>query len=192
MVQRLIPREFYERDPQTVAKGLLGKRLIRILGRHSLEGVIVETEAYLGPEDPASRAHQGKKEHNKAMWGEPGTLFIYNVHRYWMLNVVAHEPGRVGTVLIRSLEPVRGVERMKANRGIEDLVELVNGPGKLTEALRISKDLNAADVTSNISQVSLADNEKSFEIESSHRIGVREDLEKRLRFFIKGSEYVSR
>ena len=192
MAWRLIPRKFYERDPQIVAKGLLGKRLIHTLGNDALEGIIVETEAYLGPEDPASRAHHGRKEYNNAMWGKPGTLFIYNVHKYWMLNIVAHEPGRVGAVLVRSLEPIRGVEVMKTNRGTEDLVELTNGPGKLTEALRIRKDLNATDVTSNISQISLTDTEMSFRIESSHRIGVREDLRRKLRFFIKESDYVSR
>ena len=192
VIQRLIPREFYERDPETVARGLLGKRMIRKLGKKAFEGVIVETEAYFGPEDPASRAHHGRKEYNEAMWGEPGALFIYNVHKYWMLNVVAHRLGMVGAVLIRALEPTRGMEIMKANREAKDLTELTNGPGKLTEALRISKDLNSADVTLNTSQVAFADNEMSFEIESSHRIGVTEDLKKKLRFFIKGNDYVSR
>lgn len=75
-----LSRKFYERDPEAVAKELLGKKLVRRLGDEVLDGIIVETEAYCGLEDPASRAYHGQKIYNKLMWSEPGKVFIYNVH----------------------------------------------------------------------------------------------------------------
>jgi DNA-3-methyladenine glycosylase len=188
----VLPREFYERDPETVAKELLGKRLIRKLGKNLLEGIIVETEAYHGLNDPASRAYHGMKKYNKPMWNETGRAFIYNVHKYWMFNIVAHKPNNIGAVLIRAIEPTKGIEIMKKNRPVKKLCDLANGPGKLTIAYKINKDLNGVLVTSCESEITIANNKMEFEIGSSHRIGVRKDLERKLRFFIKGSKFVSK
>lgn len=188
----VLPRKFYERDPEAVAKELLGKKLVRRLGDEVLEGIIVETEAYYGLEDPASRAYHGQKIYNKLMWGEPGKAFIYNVHNNWMFNIIAHEPDMIGAVLIRAIEPKKGIEVMRKNRKIENVFELTSGPGKLTKALKIDKALNGIFVTSKKSEVFVADNEMNFEIESSHRIGVRKDLERKLRFFMKGNRFVSK
>ena len=113
--EKILFPSFYSRDPAVVARDLLGKRLVRVLNGEALEGTIVETEAYYGAEDPASRAFHGRKNYNRLMWGEPGRVFIYNVHRYWMLNVVAHEPDEIGAVLIRAIEPTRGIESMLSN-----------------------------------------------------------------------------
>ena len=187
-----LPEDFFERDPESVAKDLLGKRLIRRLGDDSLEGTIVETEAYFGLSDPASRAYHGVKKYNRLMWKEPGRVFIYNVHRYWMLNVVAHELGKIGAVLIRAIEPTKGVEIMKRNRKAHGILELTSGPGKLSQALRIDKSLNGVNIALGDEEILILDNEMSFEIESSHRIGVKRDLQKKLRFFIKGNKFVSR
>jgi DNA-3-methyladenine glycosylase len=188
----VLPREFYERDPETVAKELLGKRLIRELGKNFLEGIIVETEAYYGLHDPASRAYHGIKNYNKPMWNEPGRAFIYNVHKYWMFNIVAHKPNQIGAVLIRAMEPTKGMEVMKKNRPVKKLFNLANGPGKLTIALKINQSLNGVPVTSCESKIVIANNKMEFEIGTSHRIGVRKDLERKLRFFIKGNKFVSR
>ena len=190
--EEVLPREFYERDPETVAKELLGKRLIRKLGNNFLEGIIVETEAYYGLHDPASRAYHGIKNYNKPMWNEPGRAFIYNVHKYWMFNIVAHKPNQIGAVLIRAVEPTKGMEIMKKNKPVKKPFNLTNGPGKLTIALKINKSLNGVPVTSCESEVVIANNKMEFEIGSSHRIGVRKDLERKLRFFIKGNKFVSR
>jgi len=189
---KALPKGFYERDPETVAKALLGKRLIRRLGKHFLEGVIVETEAYYGLNDPASRAYRGMKTYNQLMWREPGRIFIYNVHKYWMLNIVAHAPSRIGAVLLRAIEPRAGIEVMKRLRPVTNIVELANGPGKLTLALRIDKRVNGLSVTSSESTLTVVDNQMRPKIGSSHRIGVKRDLDRRLRFFIKGNTYVSR
>lgn len=97
-------KDFYTRDTETVARDLLGKILVRRLGDELLGGIILETEAYFGADDPASRAFQGKKRYNSVMFGEPGHLFIYNVHKYWMLNFIGHDNG-VGGILIRAIEP---------------------------------------------------------------------------------------
>ena len=99
---KILGKRFYSRDPANVASDLLGKILIRVIEDKSLESIIVETEAYYGIEDPASRAYHGRKTYNDVMWGEPGHLFVYNVHKYWMLNFVSHAEGGIGGVLISS------------------------------------------------------------------------------------------
>ena len=187
-----LSKRFYQRDPELVAKELLGKILVRRLNKETLEGLIVETEAYFGMEDPASRARHGMKRYNAPMWGEPGIAFIYNVHNNWMFNVVAHREGEVGAVLIRAVEPIHGLEVMKRNRKAKNVFELTNGPGKLTRAFKIDKKLNGLPVYSIESEVFISDGEQVFEIGSSHRIGVKKDLERELRFFIKGNMFVSK
>ena len=189
---KVLSDTFYGRDPAVVARDLLGMRLIRRLDGEVLEGAIVETEAYYGLRDPASRAFHGMKNYNRLMWLEPGRAFVYNVHRYWMFNIVAHEPGEVGAVLIRALEPAKGVEIMLRNRPVEDLRELTSGPGKLTTALDIDKGLHGADVTTDRSEIFVVADDLDFEVGTSHRIGVRRDLEEELRFFVKGNRFVSR
>jgi DNA-3-methyladenine glycosylase len=189
---KVLTGEFYERDPEAVARDLLGKRLIRRLREAVLEGVLVETEAYFGLKDPASRAYRGLKTYNRSMWGEPGRVFIYNVHKYWMFNVVAHKPGRIGAVLIRAVEPIRGLEIMERNRKAKDIFGLTSGPGRLTEAFGIDKSLNESDLTVADGEILIFDNKMKFEIGTSHRIGVKRDLHKKLRFFIEGSKFVSR
>lgn len=191
MSRQVLPKRFYERDPKTVAQELLGTRLIRMLNEHSLEGLIVETEAYYGLDDPASRAHSGIKKFNRLMWAEPGQLFIYNVHKYWMLNVVAHKPGQIGAVLIRALQPVKGINILRRNRPVKKSIDLANGPGKLTLALKIDKSLNGVVVTSRKSAVCIMKNARKFVLGSSPRIGVKKDLDIKLRFYIEGNNYVS-
>ncbi len=189
---RALGHDFYARDPAEVARALLGKTLVRRLSSDRLEGVIVETEAYYGEGDPASRAFKGLKGYNEAMWGEPGRLFVYNVHRYWMLNFVAHEPGGVGGVLIRALEPTLGVDAMLAHRPVEKLTDLTSGPGKLSLSLAIDKSLNGVEATSEEYPVYVLHSGSEPETASSHRIGVTRDLPERLRFYVKGSRFVSR
>lgn len=190
--ERVLPRNFYGRDTATVAREMLGKRLVRRVGGETLEGIIVETEAYYGLEDPASRAFNGRKNYNRNMWEEPGGVFIYNVHKYWMFNVVAHEPGEIGAVLVRAVEPMRGIDAMFRNRPVEDSRGLTSGPGKLTIAFGMDKGLHGQDVTDPESEVCIADGALEHEIGTSRRIGVTRDLDVDLRFFAKGSPYVSR
>ncbi len=188
----ILTQEFYERDPAYVARDLLGKVLVRKCGDSVISGVIVETEAYYGLHDPASRAFKGVKNYNRAMWEQPGRLFIYNVHKFWMLNVVAHEIGEIGAVLIRAIQPSEGLNIIRRNRFVKKAVDLTNGPGKLTVALKIDKQLNQIPVFSLDSEITINDRDGDFSIESSHRIGVKHDLDRKLRFFIRGNQFVSR
>jgi len=189
----LIERNFYEQDPALVARELLGKILVRELNSEILSGKIVETEAYYGENDPASKAYRGRKTFNELMFMDVGKAFIYMVHGNWLLNIVAHVKGGVGAVLLRAIEPLEGIETMQKNRNAEDMFDLTSGPGKLTKALAITKELNGVDVTKKNSQILVVEGRsESFQICSSHRIGVKADLPQKLRFFIKGNMFVSK
>jgi DNA-3-methyladenine glycosylase len=168
---KLLPKSFYERDPATVAKELLGKTLVRRLNHQTLSGKIVETEAYYGMNDPASKAYKGRKTFNELMFLDVGKAFIYMVHGNWLLNIVAHPKGGVGAVLIRAIEPLQGIEVMKKNREVEDLYALTSGPGKLTRALDITKKQNDLDVTKAENEIAVFEGvvEEDFEIGTSHR-----------------------
>jgi DNA-3-methyladenine glycosylase len=190
---KVLSRSFYERDTALVAKELLGKILVRKLNKRKLSGIIVETEAYYGKEDPASRAFSGRPKYcAKLLYDMPGKALVYNVHNNWLFNIVAHEKGKVGAVLIRAVEPLEGIEEMKKNRRKENIYELTNGPGKLSKALRITKELNGIFVTDKRSEVTIIDNKLDFVLGKSKRIGVTRDLPVELRFFIKDNPFVSK
>jgi len=191
--QKVLPESFYTRSPDEVARDLLGKTLVRILRGRILSGMIVEVEAYFGPEDPASRARKGG-DLAKRMKQGVGRALIYGVHGKWLLNIVAHEKGRCGAVLLRALRPLSGIEIMKELRGVEDVKVLTNGPGKLTEAMNIDKGFQGYPLylpTSRL-RIETGIHIDPKEVVRSQRIGVREDLEVPMRFFIRGCEYVSK
>ncbi|MEM3770303.1 MAG: DNA-3-methyladenine glycosylase [Candidatus Bathyarchaeia archaeon] len=190
---KTLPKSFYERDPATVAKELLGKKLVRRLNGQKLGGKIVETEAYYGEKDPASKAYKGRKTFNEFMFLDVGKTFIYMVHGNWLLNIVAHPKGGVGAVLIRAVEPLQGIEVMKKNRGTKDIYALTSGPGRLTKALKITKEQNGLEVAKAENEIAIFEAAaEEFEICSSHRIGVKKDLPQELRFYIKGNKFVSK
>ena len=151
-----------------MAKDLLGKFLVV----NGLVGRIVETEAYFGPEDPASHASRNLKR-AKIMWGTPGLAYVYNCHKYWMLNVVAHD-NYVGAVLIRGTIPVMGV------REILSRVNDTLGPGKLCIGFGITKEYNGVDLTK--PPVYLAGGPPFDSFEVSKRIGVKD--ESLMRFYV--------
>jgi DNA-3-methyladenine glycosylase len=192
MDHRIIPEEFFRRNPKIVACELLGKRLIRVIDGVKLEGMIVETEAYYGEEDPASRAYNGLKNYNSMMWDRPGRLFIYNVHKYWMLNVVAHDLNYAGGVLFRSVEPINGIKYMKKLRPVNNIVELTNGPGKLSIAFKITKELNGFFTSNPDSPLIIIDSTPISDYARSKRIGVKKDLTEELRFYVKENKFVSK
>ncbi len=187
-----LDRKFYERDTANVAQELLGK----ILGHDSQEGFasgkIVETEAYYGEDDPASRASTNKTKINEIMWERGGLTLVYMVHANWLFNVTTEGDEVPGAVLIRALEPFEGLEIMRNRREKEDPQELASGPGKLTQALGISKDHHGLDLTRS-EDISILDSEEKndFKIETSHRIGVTKDLDRELRFYATDNNHVS-
>jgi len=189
----ILQRNFYKRDPAAVAKDLLGKVLVRRLDPEILSGKIVETEAYYGENDPASKAYKGRKTFNELMFMNVGKAFIYVVHGNWLLNIVAHAKGGVGAVLVRAIEPLQGIETMQKNRNVRITNGLTSGPGKLTKALAITKQLNGIDVTNESNQlVVVKGKDENLHICSSRRIGVKTDLPLKLRFFIEGNKFVSK
>lgn len=191
----ILEKKFYLRDPEEVAINLLGKLLVREVNGERLSGYIVETEAYYGAWDPASRAHKSMRGSlAKILYGEVGLTLIYGVHGKWLLNIISHLEGEGGAVLIRALEPYEGIEKMMENVGERNIKKLTNGPGKLCKAMSIDKNLNEKPVYMKSSKIWLEEGRRveMEEIERSHRIGVKRDLPKPLRFYIKNSIYVSR
>ena len=169
---KTLKTEFFERDPKIVAIELLGKVLVRKINDKILKAEIIETEAYYGKEDPASRAYLGRPKYVvELMHDKPGKLLIYMVHANWLLNIVAHEKNKVGAVLIRAVKPL-------------NFSAITNGPGKLTKALKIDKSLNGIDVANKNSPIKIFDGNKKVNYSSSKRIGVKRDLEENLRFFV--------
>src|SRR3954453_9174609 len=140
-----LPRSFYGRETVAVARDLLGK----ILVHDETAGRIVETEAYLGGDDLASHSARGVTDRTRVIFGPPGHAYVYFIYgMYECLNIVAEADGVAGCVLIRALEPVDGIEEMRLRRPRARRVEdLASGPGKLTLAMGITRELNGADVT---------------------------------------------
>ena len=140
---------FYDRDPTPVARELLGCSLIVSDALGEVGGIIVETEAYLGPHDPACHAVAGRTPRTWHLFGPPGTAYVYlsyGVH--WLVNAVTREDGFGSAVLIRALAPTLAVERMRARRPkAKTDAQLCNGPGKLCVALGIDRALDGASIT---------------------------------------------
>ena len=139
-----LPRKFYNRPTLTVARELLGTRLVRILNGVKLVGLISETEAYFGFDDLASHAKAGRTIRTDPMFGKPGHAYVYFTYgNHWMLNAVTEKEGFPAAVLIRAIQPIEGVDVMMDHRQGRDTF----GPGKLTQALGITKSQNYADLT---------------------------------------------
>ena len=140
-------REFYLRDGLTVARELIGKKLVTNLRGEITSGIIVETEAYMGKIDAAAHSYRGMTERTKIFYGAGGFVYVYLIYgRNICTNVVANVENVPEAVLIRALEPVEGVELMKLRRGKKNLRELCSGPGKLSQALGVTKDFYGLDL----------------------------------------------
>lgn len=189
-----LPTAFYERDPVSVARDLLGKLLIRGSPQAPVSGLIVETEAYLARNDPASHAYRGKNNRNAAMFGPPGRAYVYSIHTHFCLNIVTEPAGVASAVLIRALQPVSGIDAMQARRGVERLVDLANGPGKLCQALAITvRDWNHWDITMGHGLwLAHAPAYPPPEVVTAVRVGVTAAQDLPLRFFIANNDFVSR
>jgi DNA-3-methyladenine glycosylase len=188
-----LPRSFYARDSKTVAKELLGKILIHKTTEGTCTGKIVETEAYFGWSDPASHAY-GKKvtERNITLYKNPGTAYVYLAYgNNWLFDVVTEKVGFPSAVLIRALEPLEGINIMRKRRGVDEIKNLTNGPGKLTKAFGIDKRHDGLDLSRN-DFLFIEDSDEEFDIVEAQRVGVRKGREYLLRFYIKDSDFVSR
>lgn len=190
-------RSFYERDTLIVAKDLLGKYLVHKIDKELTSGMIVEVEAYIGPEDQASHAFDGLKSKRTYIQYGPGgfsyTYLIYGV--YTCFNIVTNVSGKPEVVLIRALEPIEGIDIMKERRRTSNNTNLCNGPGKLCISLGISQEDYGVDLCED--QLYLVDglNINKSEIIATPRInidysGIAKDY--LWRFYIKDNKYVSK
>lgn len=140
----ILPREFYNRPTLTVARELIGARLVRILDGQTLVGWITETEAYIGQDDLACHARAGLTPRTRVMFGEAGHAYVYFTYgNHWMLNVVTEREGFPAAVLLRAIQPVEGLDIMLKRREGRDTF----GPGKLCQAMGITKNENGIDLT---------------------------------------------
>ena len=190
---RSLPRAFYDRPTELVARELLGA----ILEHHSADGVtsgrIVETEAYLGPDDPACHAVAGRTARTWHLHGPPGiayVYFIYGVH--WCFNAVTCEEGHGSAVLVRAIEPIEGMPLMRIRRaGARREVDLTNGPGKLCQALGIDGALDGARLDRGPLRIRSGESIPDTDVGVSARIGITRAAEWPLRWFVRGNAYVS-
>ena len=191
-----LTREFFARDTQIVAKDMLGKYLVRKTTDGVMVGKIIETEAYLGPNDKACHCYNYKKtEKTRVMYEKPGTIYIYYIYGiYFCLNVITEPEGRPCAVFIRQLYPIEGIELMKQNRTVKigkNFKNLTDGPSKLCMALNITKEkFNGKDFCAPDSNLFFLQGEKinKEEILIGKRIGIEyaeEDKDLLLRFTLK-------
>jgi DNA-3-methyladenine glycosylase len=181
----ILPREFYSKDTVTVAKNLLGKKIIRIIGQNEISGIIIETEAYGHNDDAASHAFRKITDRNKVMFEEVGFAYVYFTYgMYFCFNVVAKNPkSAAGAVLIRAIKPENGIKIMQKNRGNPNLKNLTNGPAKLAQALNITKEQYGMDLTKK-SELYITEGIKFKKITSSPRIGITKAVDKLWNFKI--------
>ena len=160
----------------------------------SAAGRIVEVEAYLGVDDRAAHAWSGITARTRVIFGPPGHAYVYFIYgMYECLNFVAEPEGAAGCVLIRALEPLAGLSLMRRRRPAAHSVEdLASGPGKLTLAMGITRQLNGADLVKGPLQLRRPFDESPFEIQITPRIGIRHCADWPLRFLIGGNRFVSR
>jgi len=185
-------RSFFARYTPSVARDLLGCRLVMVDRGRRLSGTIVETEAYRGSRDPASHAYRGMTNRNAVMFGEGGHAYVYFIMgKHYCLNVTTEFPATPGAVLLRAIEPTEGLRWMLRNRALGSPTHVTDGPGRLTEALGIDRRLNGEDmVNSRILFVETGPKPKR--IGRSSRVGITMATERRWRYYIAGNRFVSR
>ena len=180
-----LPRSFYARNTIKVARELLGKVLVR-KKEGVMKGIIIEVEAYT-ENDPASHSYRGPTPRNRVMYGPPGHAYVYFCYgNHWLLNFVTEKEGVAGAVLIRAIKPIEGIELMKKNRGTNDIKNLTNGPGKLTKALGIDGKDNGTDITRG--NLYVEEGITPRKIQRGKRIGIKNGVELKRRFFISEPE----
>lgn len=190
--------EFYTQDDTLlISRQLLGKKLCTSIDGIFTSGLIVETEAYRGPDDLGSHAYNNKRtSRNDIMYAEGGVAYMYicyGIHD--MLNIVTGKEGNSHAVLIRALEPVDGIQHMVDRRGIQDLKRLCKGPGALARAMGLSKKHNGMSLQSDVVWVEDSADISKHDIWETSRVGLNiQGLYRDIpwRFYIKGNQFISR
>jgi DNA-3-methyladenine glycosylase len=201
MPSRLLPPDFFIDAPDRVARGLLGKLLVRKPDSPEDEttvGRIVEVEAYFGVGDAAAHACSGKTARNAVLFGPPGRAYVYLIYgMHYCLNISCEPEGIAGCVLLRALEPIAGMATMTRRRGLRNYASprlLASGPGRLCQAMGITRaDHNGLGVTDAASVLTVVEDDYLLpQIDVTPRIGIQKAAERLLRFSIQGSRFVSK
>ncbi|HTS87401.1 MAG TPA: DNA-3-methyladenine glycosylase [Gemmatimonadales bacterium] len=189
-----LPVPFFRRDAIQVARGLLGALLVSRCGGRRTVGRIVEVEAYLGAVDPASHAYQYRHHaQNEALYGAAGSWYVYlSYGMHWCANLVAGRPGEGAAILLRALEPMAGLPAMRRRRGVTHERLLCAGPGRLTQALGISRTLDRRPMRTSLVHVVRDGRIRPGEIVVGPRIGITRAADWPLRFTLRNSPWLSR
>lgn len=191
-----LSRDFYAQPTLEVARHLLGQRLVRQLDGQRLSGLITETEAYMGPTDVASHAKHGPASRAAPMFGEPGHAYVYFTYgMYHCFNTVTEAVGSGTGVLIRAIEPTEGIATMQRLRQLSETVipehKLTNGPGKLCQALAITRELNGVDLLGSELWIEQAEPIVDEAARQTARVGISQGREHQWRFYIANSRFIS-
>ena len=194
MKRATLPASFYARPTSEVARRLLGQILVSELGGHRTAGRIVETEAYVGPEDPACHGYRGRRtRRNASLFERPGIAYVYFTYgMHWCLNAVTEREGFPAAVLIRALEPLEGVPIMRRRRRRNAAPDLCSGPAKLCQALGVSGNMDGMPLTGGRLRIERNRARQRYAIIATPRVGIRHAVDWPLRFLIKDSPWVSR
>jgi len=186
---KILTEDFLERDTISLAHDLLGKFIV--VG--DKVGRIVETEAYLH-DDPASHSFSGRTERNSPMFGSAGKSYIYFTYgMHHCFNIVSEKEDCGEAVLIRAVEPIEGIEEMKIARGMNEIMNLTNGPAKFCQAFGIDKSYNCVNLFDKDSEIILMEKEEEdFDVVTTTRVGIMKGIDLPYRFYIKGNRFVSR
>ncbi len=193
-VAPVLPKKFYARETEQVARDLLGC----VLECHTPDGIasgrIVETEAYVGEHDLACHAAAGRTARTAPLYGPPGIAYVYFIYgMYWCVNAVTRAKGEPSAVLIRALEPVQGIELMRVRRPkARRDVDLTNGPGKLCLALGVRREHNGLPLQRPPLVIRGGDRVDDRDVIVTPRIGITQAADWPLRWFIANNPYVSK
>jgi DNA-3-methyladenine glycosylase len=189
-----LPVSFFARPAEEVARELLGAIVVSTLAGARTAGRIVEVEAYLGYDDPASHGYRNRRHaQNEALFGPAGTWYVYlSYGMHWCANLVCGTPGHGSAVLLRALEPVQGLATMRERRGVQADRQLCSGPGKLCQALGISSALDGQAMGEAGVRVYAGSALEAAAVRVTPRIGITKAMDWPLRFVVAGSPWLSR
>ena len=189
---RPLPLAFFRRPAEVVARDLIGATSVSTLGGVSVSGLIVDTEAYLGYDDPASHAYRGRRHAgNLSLYSPPGTWYVYRSYGiHWCANLVAAGPVPGAAVLLRAVKPLRGIELARDRRGgIADRT-LADGPGKLCQALGITRELDGTSMRRSAVVVGVGSGMPDAGVLVTPRVGISKAREWPLRYVVSGEQRV--
>jgi len=193
-VGRVLPRSFYDRETEVVARELLGTVLECATEDGTASGIIVETEAYLGEHDLACHAAVGRTARTEHLYGPPGISYVYFIYgMYWCFNAVTRAEGMPSAVLVRALEPLEGISLMRKRRPRAKAdADLTNGPGKLCQALAITGSMTGKPLQRKPLVIREGQPVADREVEITTRIGITKSADWPLRFIVRDNKYVSK